>query len=145
MERLPPEEQVYTPIFRKDIRSKMSLKLTFNRSLRLGNSSKITEWIMKYNHQSKIMAFYFLFCECYQVLVKATFDNLDELLNEMVEQTNKYHKNYLLKRSFKPGKASHWHTNSKPIHVKVGKGKFGIKQHGKVNIQNFQYHFPSYN
>ena len=139
-----PDKAVYTPMYRKDIRSRISFKLTFDRTLRFGNSSKIAEWVMRYNHQSKIMAFYFLYTECFNVLEKAQFKDLDELLDEMIVQTSLYHSNHLLKRTSKPGKSSHWHSKTKPIHVKTGKGKFGIKQHGTVKKQTFQKNFPNY-
>ena len=137
--RIELEEEVYSPIYRKDIRSRISLAMFFDKTLRDPYANNIAEWIMRYARTTILHAFLFLFHECYEIFESesADIEKVFNIMEIMVETSSLYHCCTLIPRHFVPGKASHWNAPNRPVYRKLSGNDFEIIHPGNITIPEF--------
>ena len=108
----------YSPISKRDLRSYFSGIFFRDRNIRKIYSIKIADFVMSRNTCSLYMAYCFLLFECKEVLQRSPTSLVTHLVEQITEQIEKYHSNFLIKRQYKPSnKRKRWNRNSKPAYT----------------------------
>ena len=98
---------VYTPIYKRDMRSLISGLFWQISKLREGNVNHIVNFIMSRHEATYYMIYVFLKIECPMVIKKGHTQFIMDLVRTIFDQMHKYHNNVLIPRNYEPLKSKY--------------------------------------
>ena len=138
----------YSPISKRDLRSFFSGIFFRDKEIRKIYSIKIADFVMSRNTCSLYMAYCFLLFECKEVLQRSPTSLVTHLVEQITEQIEKYHSNFLIKRQYKPSnKRKRWNRISNPAYrmdnshsLRLVSGRERVNRIVPCQFENFDAH-----
>ena len=109
----------WTPIYSRDIRSKISPLLKNPPSLKTQFATPIVNWVMNHDHRTWCHAYFFLQCECATIFELSDMGTILQIVKQMKQLVYDYHFPTLIVQNRPPSeKQTHWNGPYQPVYTK---------------------------